>query len=168
MTSTLNNRQLGELEFENGYAGTHVTVGGRTVELDVYFEEGEPNPEALDRLAAILSNLELLEEHARSAIKENLAEDGAESALRQCRQYQFDELEPATLQRLFGTESAAGLTDDRHLAAFALTHIGVHPEHEDAAVNCDFRVGPEAEAPHMISVMFDAEGHAEDVSLEHH
>ena len=160
--TTLNIPPFGDLHFENGHAELFVPVAGHEVELEIDFEEAEPNAQALSPWAQPLAHLDILEQHARTALRDNLKEAGPEAALQRYR----TELDEASLQRVFGVTEVQALSDEAYLAAFKLVRVGVYPEHAEGALHLSFRVDPEEQKHFLISVAFDADGHVEDVAFE--
>jgi hypothetical protein len=136
-------------------------LGGRSLEPSIYVDNDLAEQAKLDRTAALLDDLERLDERARAAIAAELAQ-GATVA--DFVAFHLDELDANTLRKIFGSDVPREPAPA--LARLELVGAGLHASSPDSfALVLDYSFGQE-HSDQLLAIRFDDSGTAVSVSHE--
>lgn len=144
---------------------TTVAVSGRTVTVDLTFDDPDQDEGALDGLPRTSAALEELDRLARDAIVRDAQSGENDSAGALYITHHYSEFGADEFERLFGLASPDLANALEMLARLVLVRIGLYPEQQDRQVLFDYSIDSDA-TNYLICVAFDSGGQLVSVDME--
>lgn len=151
-----------DLEALDLYYDTEFTLAGRTIAIDLNFDDNVCSEELFDTLRKFLNKLQEVITLGRRSIRQEFASG---TVVAEYMQLHLDELEPEEIEELTKNAHASQSIEEQLISALMITRIGFYPNDDEHFAVLDFSFGEEI-SNYLLAVNFNAEMVFESVVME--
>jgi hypothetical protein len=155
---------FGELDTESldEYYDVDIDFEGRTIQLDLNFEEGSIDPKRLDLVKAFISGLSDYNTKNLVAIADDM-EDG--DTVEEYIDHHLAELAEEDLAQLVDKNNSKTSPQKQLLAKLQLVRVGLYPGSEEQFATFDYSIGQEI-TNYLVVLFTDENGELDYMTME--